>query len=105
SRASGSPAFDEAEGAVVVGQVSGQSVGDVLAGDRAGSGLLELFAQHGSGLDMRGVGDGLPARPAPGVVGDHASVGADLDPLEIAADLDDAADRARVDGVVVGVQT
>ena len=92
-------AVDEAEGAVVVGQVPHQPV--VRIGCRAG--LLELLAQHLRGRDVGGVGDRHAARPDPVVGGDQPSFVADLDPGQVGGDVDEPADHRGVDGVVAAV--
>ena len=59
---------DQAERAVVVGQVP-----DQVTGWGRAAGLAELLAQPPRSLGVGGVGDGDPAGPDPGVVGDHAA--------------------------------
>lgn len=66
------PALDQAERAVVVGQIASQ----VVAGGLVRAGLLELFAQHGRGLDMGRVGDSLVARTGVGAGSTVLEVGA-----------------------------
>ncbi|MGE3413555.1 MAG: hypothetical protein AB7L91_15165 [Dehalococcoidia bacterium] len=53
---------------------------------------------------MGRVGDGAPARPDAGVVGDGPSVQPNPDPFQVRDDIDHPSDRVRVDGVVRGVE-
>ena len=53
---------------------------------------------------MVGIADALVPGPGPLVVGDELPAAPGPDPVQARDDLDPAADRGRVDGVVVGVQ-
>ena len=87
---------DDAEGPVVVGQVPHRPAVS------AGAGLLERFPQAGPPLDVGRIGDRSVPAPRPGMVPDASAVQADPDGVQVCGDLDEPADRLRVDGVVVG---
>ena len=89
-------ALDQAERAVVVGQVPHQVVIRAVVGWRAAG----TAGAAPRGRDVGGVGDRLPAGPDPGMVSHETPVEADPDPFQVGGDVDQPADRGRVDGVV-----
>jgi hypothetical protein len=92
-------ALVEAEGGVVVGQAAHLD----LVGGHAGSGGAAA-AQPGRGLEVGRIAEGLVPRPAALVVGDELATAERTDAVEVGGDLHPAADRRRVDRVVVAVQ-
>lgn len=63
---------------------------------------MEGFPQRRDGLDMVWIGNRQTGAAAPCVVSDAAPVQDDRQGFQVRGDVDELADRLRVDGIVVG---